>query len=129
MTRFGILFLICLSVLIVSCESLRRGAVRLLSLEKYSPGPVPSEASGVSAIEVPDDKTQALKLEMVAGGFDGITDVQFLPGENFRAVVLQKNGDACRLRSHKIFKKNRMDSNRRLWVVDIRKRCAPSTFH
>ncbi len=94
MTRFGILFLICFSVLIVSCESLRRGAVRLLSLEKYSPGPVPSEASGVSAIEVPDDKTQALKLERVAGGFDGITDVQFLPGENFRAVVLQKNGDA-----------------------------------
>lgn len=94
MTRRIILLFLFSSLFLVSCESLRRQAVRLLSFEKYSSSPVPPGSAGASAIEMPEDKNHALKLERVAGGFDGITDVQFLPGETSRAVVLQKNGSA-----------------------------------
>lgn len=90
----SVILILSFSLHLASCEILRRGAVSLLSSEQPPSSSMNAGLTVLSASEIPDDKSHALKLEPVAGGFEGITDVQFLPGQATQAVVLQKNGTA-----------------------------------
>lgn len=42
----------------------------------------------------PAPRVNALKLQMVGSGFTQITDIQFIPGDSQRAIVLEKLGSA-----------------------------------
>ena len=69
----------------------------MISLMPVSKSPaVDLDRQGHSLVpgETPSEKGDGLSLELAASGFDGITDLQFYPGESRRAVVLQKGGSA-----------------------------------
>lgn len=85
---------------LTSCTSLRRGIVGILSFDeaKASNGNVGSSVpQHLAPVEPPPDKADALWLDLVASGFKSITDIQFMPGESARAVVLEKAGKAYRV--------------------------------
>lgn len=75
------------------CASLRRGVIGLLSFDEARASEQPV-GSILAPVDPAASKEDAMRLDLVANGFVSITDIQFMPGDSTRAVVLQKNGKA-----------------------------------
>lgn len=94
MSISGKLSVVALLFTLFNCTPLRRGIIGLVSSNDAKAA---SSAPGPAVLnpkEAPEAKENSLSLQLVASGFQGITDIQFLPAESRRAVVLEKSGKA-----------------------------------
>ena len=88
--RASILLIACLA----GCTTLRRGVIGLMPSANAKPDDIELTGPELAPLEAPKTKADAIRLKRIASGFDGITDIQFFPGEHLRAVILQKDGKA-----------------------------------
>ena len=75
------------------CTQLRRGIVSLIPISSDKKSSQQAAGPTLAAKELPTDKSNELALKAIATGFNGITAIEFLPGESDRAVVLEKAGN------------------------------------
>ena len=85
---------ILLIAYLAGCTTLRRGVIGLMPSANAKQADIELTSPELAPLEAPKTKADAIRLKRIASGFDGITDVQFFPGESHRAVVLQKDGKA-----------------------------------
>ncbi|NDE15314.1 dehydrogenase [bacterium] len=81
---------------LIGCASLRRGIIGMISFDEAKASSATMNGSLAPSQPAPD-KSDQLRLDLVANGFLNITDVEFMPGESATAVVLEKAGKAYRL--------------------------------
>ncbi|MEY4632003.1 MAG: hypothetical protein RIQ81_2123 [Pseudomonadota bacterium] len=85
--------LLLATTIVSACQSFRRGIISLIPFDQAQAASGET-GSFLQPKEAPANQKAALRLQMVAKGFNNITDVEFLPGESKRAVVLEKSGTA-----------------------------------
>jgi glucose/arabinose dehydrogenase len=103
----------------VNCTSIRRGLIGMFSPENKKDPP----AAGVSNQEPTTSQEMSLVLQKVLDGFEGITDMQFLPGSREQLVVLEKSGAAhlvnLKTKKRSVFFKVKVDTASELGLLGL----------